>query len=71
MASITLVIANEIEILAHELGVRHTPVSFNGNLIACLIVGMPCRCGYHSFLLDLDMLTILLDSCVDFRGVQR
>ena len=33
---------------------RHTPVSFDGNLIACLIVGMLYICEYHSFLLDAD-----------------
>ena len=51
-------------ILAYELGMCHAPVS-DGNLI----VG-PCRCGNHSFLLDLKILTILLDACVNLHGVQ-
>ena len=52
-------------ILVYELGMCHAPISVNGNLI----VG-PCRCGNQSFLLDLKILTMSLDPCVNFHGVQ-
>jgi hypothetical protein len=70
IASISLAIAHEIEesvCQAYELGVCHTPTNINGDLI----VGRRCICAYHSFFLDLKILTVFLDLCVDDISAEK
>ena len=50
--------------LAYEHGIRHTPANVNGHLV----IGVRRRCAYHTFSLDLKMLTALLHLCVNSRG---
>ena len=52
----------------YEFGVDHTPASYL-NVNIDLIVNMPCKCVYHTFLLNQKILNKFLDLSVDLRDV--
>jgi hypothetical protein len=68
-----LLVANDISEFVwgwpdYEFGVDHTPASYLTVNID-LIVNMPCKCAYHTFLLNRRLLTGFLDLSVDLRDV--